>query len=115
MTDVMAERRAQALNESWALRLELWNRTYPAEPLARYCTDRRLSLRNLAAIGGVSTMTTRRWVTRGLKEHEADRVAISLGLHPSELWPQWWDHTHMAEHQINRRVTLAGQIADGGI
>jgi hypothetical protein len=44
-----------------------------------------------ATMLNVHTETYRRAVTRGtLDETTADRWATRLGLHPADLWPEWW-------------------------
>ena len=35
--------------------------------------------------------TIRSWLTTGLTVRMADRMAIGLGRHPGEIWPEWWD------------------------
>lgn len=30
------------------------------------------------------------WRERGVAYFDADEIAIRLGLHPAELWPDWW-------------------------
>jgi hypothetical protein len=29
-----------------------------------------------------------------LSENQADMIAVRLGLHPSAIWPDWFDTTH---------------------
>lgn len=31
-----------------------------------------------------------RWAANGLSERQADELAVFLGRHPGEIWPQWW-------------------------
>ncbi len=38
---------------------------------------------------GVSTRTVNRWANEGVPARRADAVAISLGAHPLELWPDY--------------------------
>lgn len=47
-----------------------------------------------AEMCGVSDRTVIRW-RRGsrLQETTADAVAVSLGLHPSLIWTDWWSQT----------------------
>lgn len=55
----------------------------------------------LAARLGVSMRTVRRWLgpadrwghRPGLSFGQADRYAVAVGLHPSQVWPDWWDDT----------------------
>lgn len=45
----------------------------------------------IAAVVGIDRGTAHRWITAGgLSELQADRCAIALGLHPGEIWPDWW-------------------------
>lgn len=39
---------------------------------------------------GVSVRTVWRRLHQGLDEKRADRWATRLGLHPGEVWPEWW-------------------------
>jgi hypothetical protein len=45
---------------------------------------------DMAAMVGTSRRNLMRWSVEGIPELSADRVAVSLGLHPAELWPEWW-------------------------
>jgi hypothetical protein len=40
-----------------------------------------------------STASTRvhHWYRRGLSDYEADMLAVSLGHHPVDIWPEWFD------------------------
>jgi hypothetical protein len=33
----------------------------------------------------------------GLNAEQADRWAVRLGVHPSAIWPEWWDVPEVAE------------------
>ena len=45
-----------------------------------------------AACLGIEANSYARVVKRGtITEPAADRWATRLGLHPADLWPQWWD------------------------
>jgi lambda repressor-like predicted transcriptional regulator len=55
--------------------------------------DRQLSLHDLADTLRLPPRTLARVLTRTqLRWDTADRIAIALGHHPSELWPSWYDH-----------------------
>lgn len=43
----------------------------------------------VAAVLGVSRVNVQRWRKCGLDHWAADRMAIALGLHPCEIWPEW--------------------------
>ena len=50
------------------------------------------TIANAAACIGIAANSYARVVKRGhLSEPAADRWATRLGLHPGDLWPQWWD------------------------
>ena len=44
----------------------------------------------LARAIGVADRTVFRWQRRGLSDCQADRAACALGLHPSNVWPEWF-------------------------
>jgi plasmid maintenance system antidote protein VapI len=53
--------------------------------------DRNLSLTALAVHLGYDRRTLQRIVRRSrLRSDCADRLAVALGRHPYELWPEWW-------------------------
>ena len=47
--------------------------------------------RSVALALNVCRGTVQRWRREGLSAIQADRVAIHLGLHPLEIWPEWAD------------------------
>ena len=44
----------------------------------------------LARVLGCDHAQVSRWRSRGLPLDSADRRAVSLGLHPVEVWPDWY-------------------------
>lgn len=52
-----------------------------------------MSASKLAVIFKVNRVTVQRWRNPStmLSQWDADRYAIRLGKHPSELWPDWFD------------------------
>ena len=69
-------------------------RTFALEPLAAHLrrlhprvdwTDAEVS-RHL----GITRETLRRWRLYGVPVYDADVAAISLGVHPCRLWPDWF-------------------------
>jgi hypothetical protein len=44
----------------------------------------------LARALGCEHSQVNRWHTHGLPLDSADRLAVSLGLHPVEVWPDWY-------------------------
>jgi lambda repressor-like predicted transcriptional regulator len=64
----------------------------PAEParklLARVAADRQLSVSGLA----VCRSTLYRLLYRDEVRYDAaDHIAVALGRHPVEIWPEWFD------------------------
>lgn len=67
----------------------------------------RLSLEPLIGrYGGVSGLAralgreraqVSKWRSRGLPATTADVVAVALGLHPVEVWPDWYDVFHFED------------------
>jgi plasmid maintenance system antidote protein VapI len=69
---------------------------FPAEParraLRRLATDRDLTVCALAENLGVDRSTIQRLFTRErLRWDAADHIAVALGCHPCQLWPEWLD------------------------
>jgi hypothetical protein len=58
----------------------------PLEPLVRMYG----SIGNLAAAVGRERTAVGKWSERGLTPLWADRVAVALGMHPTEVWPEWY-------------------------
>lgn len=61
---------------------------WPVAPLLATC--RVTTIGDVAALVGVSTRTVHRWQRNGLTDTQADRAAVALGLHPANVWPDWW-------------------------
>jgi hypothetical protein len=60
---------------------------FPVEPLlARFPASRR----QLAQTVGVTLRTVDRRKQTGLCVWAADRWAVACGLHPADVWPEWW-------------------------
>ena len=65
-------------------------RIYPAQPLidaAREASEHALA--NRLGIGGYTWAIAK---AEGLTEAQADTWAVRCGWHPSNIWPEWWDH-----------------------
>lgn len=45
----------------------------------------------VAVLLGLHPNQVRRWRDTGLTDDQADRLAVHVGLHASEVWEQWWD------------------------
>jgi len=45
----------------------------------------------LSELTGYSRRTLVRWVSEGIPIDAADRIAVKLGRHVSEIWTEWWD------------------------
>lgn len=52
---------------------------------------------------GVSGSTMKQWESEGIPYMTADRYAVRLGLHPSQVWPDWWLYTDIAIKQEMKR------------
>lgn len=71
--------------------------TAPRGPVARLPLgplERLVKPRNddeLALALGASRRSVTRWRQRGIDWWIADVLATAIGLHPSWVWPQWWD------------------------
>ena len=68
---------------------------YAARPLLRHMLVLTVdqsppTMGDMAMMLGVSRRNLIRWSFEGIPERSADRAAVTLGLHPAELWPEWW-------------------------
>lgn len=61
---------------------------YPLDPVMALCRQDKKSLADRA---GVSVHAVDMWQTDGIKWLTADRLAVNLGYHPCEFWPDWFD------------------------
>ena len=71
---------------------------FPAEParraLRRLAAQTDDSICAIAANIGVDRDTLHRLFTRDrLRWDAADNIAVALGYHPSQLWPEWFPST----------------------
>ena len=68
----------------------------PAQRLLRQrAADQAGDLSALADILRLDRSTLYRVLGRDrLRYDTADRIAVSLGRHPSELWPEWFPNSH---------------------
>lgn len=79
-----------------------WYRDY-AERNRRESGQRRWPLSPLVAVVGGDTdveiaarlgtdrVAIARWRARGIPEYTADKLAVRHGVHPSHIWPDWFD------------------------
>jgi hypothetical protein len=58
----------------------------PLEPLVA----RHGGVSGLARALGCNTGQVGKWRQRGVTLLSADRIAVALGLHPVEVWPEWY-------------------------
>jgi hypothetical protein len=49
------------------------------------------SFGDAADLLGVNVRHLARWKGRGITIDQADALACRAGLHPGEVWPEWWD------------------------
>jgi lambda repressor-like predicted transcriptional regulator len=82
-------------------------RSFPAEPARRalrtLLADRQASIVATAAAISVDPTTLHRLFTRDLIRYDAaDRVAVALGHHPCELWPEWFAEFEEPSESVRR-------------
>ena len=68
------------------------HRRYPVAPLLHAIAD--LSSRQVEKQFGIHNTTVNRWRIKPdtlIVEWDADKYAIKMGKHPSELWDDWFD------------------------
>ncbi len=80
---------------------------FDAEParalLLAHARQAHVSLCEVAATIGLPKRTLQRVMSsRWLRWDVADRVAIALGHHPCEVWPEWFD---LATDQIKENAS----------
>jgi len=51
----------------------------------------------IAEAAGVTVRRVRFWKEHGLSEQHADEAACTIGLHPCEIWPEWFDQPNPEE------------------
>lgn len=61
----------------------------PLEPLVR----RYGSIQALAEALNRDRAQVQKWRERGVTILAADDIAVALGLHPVEVWPEWYEVT----------------------
>ena len=68
-------------------------RNFPAYRLVKAFSP-ETEVRQIADILGTSRHTVYKWLHNRLEisEWAADKYAVKLGMHPSEVWPDWFDH-----------------------
>lgn len=74
--------------------------TYPAEPARRlllaHAERHDVTLTEVGDVLGLPRRTLYRALAGPeLRWDAADRIAVALGRHPSELWPNWFDPTRV--------------------
>lgn len=60
-------------------------RPWPITPALAATEFSRSELARRARIGNDT------WALGALTDDQADRVAIAIGVHPSDLWPEWFE------------------------
>lgn len=91
------ECRRQATARWRATRKASADPTLPYEPLrAAVCRYDRLlpvdtiSMRRVALLCHAPTSRVTSWIRTGrISINDADRAALTLGMHPAEIWPEW--------------------------
>lgn len=106
MTTTVARNRAEGLPADWQ---RTATRRYPVAPIVELLTarlgpvmviagDDGVGLRTVGAtdarmgamVGIVGRTFTQARQRGTISEITADRWATALGLHPADLWPEWW-------------------------
>lgn len=64
-------------------------RRYPTGPLRGLLGVSTTT--ELARTCGVVRRQMQRYGVYGLPESVADRIAVRLGMHPAEIWPEWFE------------------------
>ena len=62
---------------------------WPLQPLFD-ATD-TTEYKQLARLTGFPARTIHRWAHNGISDRNADRAAVALGKHPSNIWPNWFE------------------------
>lgn len=65
-----------------------------SQPETHWGQDRFVAA--LADEAGVTTRTVHLWLAEGMSHRQADRLAVTLGVHPSALWPDWFADLEVA-------------------
>jgi len=85
--------------------------SFPAQPIvnlyrcSRHNGRDRGMRQKLAADLGVSHRTLVRWIEDGIPMFAADRAAVSLGFHPSNVWLDWFEKISPPEGHPWERVS----------
>lgn len=85
----MAARRAAALAEARSLRAPDPEPRLPLAPL--YACSGVPSMVMLAKVCGVSRRKVYAWRARGVPLFEGDAAALRCGLHPSQVWAEFYE------------------------
>lgn len=64
---------------------------HPAQPLLDHLHLHTHQPSHLAQALNISVRQAHRIIHHGLSDTQADRHATQLGLHPTHLWPNWYD------------------------
>lgn len=51
-----------------------------------------------------------RWRKNGINALRADELAVHLGHHPGEIWPEWWEST--GRESTERTVEVGGRVTE---
>jgi len=51
--------------------------------------EARVMFRYTGEVFGVTSTTAKRWHREGVSLYQADEIAVKLGRHPTQLWPDW--------------------------
>lgn len=87
----------------------------PSQPLQRILEERniRVAARQIAARFGTDECSEARQLMRiksgkspSVTERTADRLAIGLGFHPCQIWPEWGSESISRQDSLERTPTI---------
>lgn len=73
------------------MRRRYWGFYVPQRYAQGAAWTERLSTAEVAEVLGVSRRQVCRWAAHGLTPYEADRLAVKVGAHPAQVWPEWFE------------------------
>lgn len=78
---------------------------FPAKSLHTFVLRRYGDAKTAASILGIKRATVSAWGHTGqtFYTYYADQVACRLGVHPSVIWPEWFDIDPEQEEKVCRR------------
>lgn len=84
----------------------------PVEPLIRAAGAENLN--DLGAVLGIppSARRLRQWKAQGgIPYYTADSLAARLGMHPAQVWPEWWNLPDYQDGYVHPSARTEGAFA----